>query len=464
MKEGVFSQGRPAVGRKRRRILWIGLLVVPLALCILVWRIPGREPRYLGKTRSEWFPYLWDISKGSLPGARLTNGVPESFPVLWSALQAEPPAWAGLYHAIPATLQAMLRLPQSAGIPFIRLEASRALLRSSSSPPFAARVVALWRELNEPVRQLLILILATEGRMQPAVEGIATNLRPLLIEALTDKDPELQALAAYTLLRVPGLSEGELRQVARLGLQISSRAVSASDYWNRLTLYRGSGVAGRRCLADVVSDGHAVVEDRFQLVLCLLDPERFPPAQYWESTGDLRRDRIRRQAVGELIDYSLQDEPLDELAAWFGKYLVSDLESPTHPRQAADLNLGLDSDRAMLLVKLSGNSRLDVAWFDALAKALSAPSPRVQWNAGKAILRLRAGSPSIVSAATLALESHQNPLIMLRILALAKVVPPEVASLVRALAGGETPEGWSKIPPEARDAARALLAATASGP
>ena len=370
-----------------------------------------------------------------------------------------------MYHSIPATLQAILNLPPSGGTNLIRAEAARALLRSSSVPSFAALVVSHWRELPGEKRLELIQSLAMEERLQPLAPRMDENLSPILRGTLIDKNPDLQTLAAYSLLRVPGLSEDDLRRIARLGLRLPSGMVRPSDYRIRLALYRGAGMAGRRVLAEVLSEGQAVAEDRTQLALCLLDPDRFSPAQYWESTGNLQRDAFRRRAVWELMDFvskTANAEPLDELATWLGRYLVSDLESQIQRDQAATRNRFLDDDRMRFLANLSGGSGSNSRWMDGLAGGLSASSSRVRLASAMAIVRIRGTSPEFVAAATSALLRQQDPVVMLRILAGAMVVPQEVASLVRTLAAGETPAGWREIPREGPEEARALLAAAAS--
>ncbi len=88
MRDGAFFQRPLNRSWIRRGFLWSGSLAALVALFFLFWGTRHREPQYLGKTQAQWFPYLWDLSKGPLPGSRLTDGAPESFPLLWSALRA----------------------------------------------------------------------------------------------------------------------------------------------------------------------------------------------------------------------------------------------------------------------------------------------------------------------------------------------------------------------------------------
>ncbi len=467
MREEAILERPPARTRIRRRILWVAILTGTIALVVLLWGTLNREPRYRGKTRAQWFPYLWDLSKGPLPGAALTNGALESFPVLWAALRAEAPGWAPQYHTLYGSLQSWvgLSLPPAVGDVYLRTRAANAVLRSAASPPFAKLVVSNWEDLPSSVRFDLVRALATEDRLQPLVARIGENLHPILSGMLTDTNLHLQTLAAYSLLRAPGLSEDDLRRIARLGRQRSSGKVNPNHYLMRLGLYRGAGRAERRVLADVLSEGQMVAEDRFQLPLCLLDPDRYPPAQYWESTGNLQRDWTRRRGVGELIAFVSQpteEIPPDELATWLGNYLISDLESATHADRAVVMNQILEAERLGFLSNLSSGLGSRSRWLDGLAEGFSASSPRVRLAAAMAIVRLRGTSLAFVAAATSALLRGQDPEVMLRILTAAKVVPAEVASLVHTLAAGEMPDGWREVPRGLSEAAQALVTAAAS--
>lgn len=462
MREESTLEEQPEQRWFRRRCLWVGMLAGILAMGLLLFGFVNREPRYQGKTSVEWFPYLWDLSKGPMPGSALTNGALGSFPVLWSALQSEPPGWTILYFGILSPLQSWITLPAPVSTSFIHAEAARAILQSSVSPAFAELVSSRWRELPRDLRIELISDLSTESRFQALVPKIGENLKPLLTRLLADADPDLQTLAAYVLLRVPGLSVPDLQRLGRLGRGLPSGMIQTSHYRIRLGLYRGTGVEGRRVMAEALSEGQAIAEDRVQLPLCLLDPGRFPIDEYWESTEDLQRDWQRRRAVIELIDFALSTEGLEELAPWFGRLLVSDITSEAHPDQAADRTRSLDGERRRILDKVSGSPASHLWCLDGLAEGLSAPSQSVRRKSAYAIARLNASSPAVTQAAAAALLRHEDTRVMLRILTQARVMPTEVAPLVQSLAAGETTDGWVDVSPAVVEAARALLTAVAA--
>ena len=462
MREESTFEGQPEQPGFRRRCIWVGMLAGILALGLLLFGLLNREPRYQGKTSTQWFPYSWDLSKGPIPGASLTNGAPETFPVLWAALHAKEPAWSSLYFGILSPLHTVLKLPPPLSVAFLHAEAARAILKSSVSPPFAELVGEHWRELSWNLRVELISDLGNERRMQAFVPQVGENLKPILLRLLEDKDPHLQTLAAYVLLRVRGLPEPALQRLGRIGRGLPSGMVQTSDYRIRLGLYRGSGMEGRRILAEALSGGQAVAEDRVQLYLCLLDPVRFPPDQYWESTGSLLRDWTRRRVVVELIEFALGSGGADEIGVWLGKLLVSDLRFTDRPEKEGIWNRTLNSERLRILGSIGAAIGPNPQWMDGLVSGLSATSPRVRTAAAKAIVAGRGATPTVLAAATAGLLRRQDPELMLRILTVAKVVPPEVAPLVQKLAAGETPAGWPPSSDTLIDEARMLLTA-ASG-
>ena len=433
-----------------------------LGLMGLVWLQNSREPRYRGKTSTQWFPYLWDFSKGPIPGAVLTNGAPESFPMLWSGLRKETPNWIGRCAALVNAFRANRKTLPGTTFFDVQTELERALLRSAQSRSFADLVASHWMELREVTRRELLQALAGDLRLGSIAPRVAENLEPILYPLLSSQDLESQQLAARLLLQLPNLQIEQLRRIARVGLSFPSGAWPYSQFWPSLYSFGGAGMAGRRAVAEVLAEQPEMHGDRFRLPLCLLDPERYPASGYWEPSGDLQRDLTRRVAVGEGI-HLLAGGRLEEFAPWLEGYLLRDIESRDHPEEASVLNRKLDEDRFRFLsnqsVGLNDNSR----WLDAVSKGLAATSARVRLAAAMAIVRGRGKSPAVTQSATAALLRRQDPEVMLRILTLAKVVPPEVAPLIQKLATGETPVGWPSVSSDVTDEARALLGAVGAG-
>lgn len=305
------------------------------------------------------------------------------------------------------------------------------------------------------------MFLAYEYQRSPLSPEGVRNLEPVLFPLLEDSDTELQILAAASLLRALDLPLERLRRIAQLGVSIGSGTFPAGFFLPRLILYDGAGPEGRRAVAEVLAGGKEIHGERFTMPVFLLDPERHSMGEFWESTGELQRDLSRRQALGEWIDV-LSGGRLESFAPWLEGYLLRDVESREHPEEALILNQRLDDGRFRLVSGLGGGLPENSRWGNALAKGLSASSPRVRLAVAMAMVRSRARSPEVEAAATAALLRRQDPEVMLRILTVAKVVPDEVAPLIHQLADGETPGGWPPVSSDVADDARALLAAVNS--
>ena len=305
--------GEPARRWIRRRWIRAGMLAGVLALGGLLFGIPNGEPRYRGKTSSQWFPYFWDFSKGPIPGAALTNGAPESFPGLWSSLREETPKWVELYEALVNELSVKWKTPRGRNFYDVQAEMKLAVLRSAASRPFANLVVSNWMELPDLKRRYLLHGLVNDVRLVPIAPDVVANLESVVSPLLSTEDPECQWLAASLLLHLPKLQTEQLRRIARVALAFPSGSWRENQFWPRLYRYRGAGMPGRRGVAEVLAERPELHGDPFRLRLCLLDPERYPASGYWEPSGDLQRDLTRRLAVGEAIHF-LADGHLDEFA------------------------------------------------------------------------------------------------------------------------------------------------------
>ena len=462
MEEEPNLKGATARAGVGRWLVWGVVVAGTILLLVLGPSFLDRQPRYLGKTSTQWFPYFWDCAKGPLPGAALTNGVPASFPVLWRAVGLEPPRWVEWVREFSSVLATKAANPPGMAVFDSRTETDMTFLKNCASRPFADLVVLHWGELAGFRRRDLLIRLALDSRLTPQAADVSRNLQPALFPLLTDPDKDLQFFAAASLLHAPNLPDDSLRRIAGIGVSLRSGTYRSSQFLPKLVMYHGAGAAGRRVLADALASETGVQVDRFLMPVFLLDPEQHPIGEYWKSTGDPQRDWTRRKAVGEWIDQLDTGGP-EEFAPWLEGYLLRDVESREHPEEAKALNQSFDEERFRFLSGVGRRLSDTPRWESALTQGLLATSPRVRMAAGMALVRGRGKSPTVLGAAAAALLRHQDPEVMLRLFAGAKVLPPELVPLVKSLAAGESPPGWPPISSDVKEDAQALLAALRDG-
>lgn len=138
----------------RARALWLipGILFAVACAALLV-RI-SLEPRHLGKTAGQWFPFFPQGGQGfaNLPG-ELTTGELETLPVLIAATKLREASWLPYTRYLPQKVASKIPQPINAW----------QLLEAGREPELALLILTQARELPARVESLVRALAAGES-------------------------------------------------------------------------------------------------------------------------------------------------------------------------------------------------------------------------------------------------------------------------------------------------------------
>jgi hypothetical protein len=194
------------------------------------------------------------------------------------------------------------------------------------------------------------------------------------------------------------------------------------------------------------------------LALSRLDPVHFPPDRFLALAPDPANRRERVVVLGVLLS-DMHREPLlpADLGVWLEQFLSFD--GFDQPAGDPSGDRFVDQFRALSLLHLiSRQSRISPEVQRALFRGVTNSSPYIRRASAAVLSQVRNPAPSTVDRAAALFSEGWEPEFMLQFLVNAWVIPRSVDGMVRDLASGVKPIGWTaKLSLSPEQARRAVL-------
>ena len=445
--QGEFSNP-PSRLRPRYRIGGL-LLLVLLGVLSREWVLRRSEPRYLGRTEREWFP-VW--SQRAFPGASLTNAPPAALPMLLAAMRRPDSPWVRSWNGIAG------RFSDTPGISLrgadaweVRYFATFALLHSAARADFAEAMMGRFDSLPISEREAIIQY---AGRDEVPM-GTILQLSPLLIRILNGSDDRFALIAGHALARNPALARphaARLVAVLAAWMQKASKEERAPrDNLARIGDLGPLSPAAVQPLVSLVDSKRIWKQTPLLLALSRLDPEHFPSDRFLASAPDPANRRERVVVLGLLLNDVLRKPvPPADFGVWVEQFLS--FEGFDEPAGDVSGNRFVDQFKVLyLLHQISRQSRISPEVQRALLRGVRNPSPYIRRASATVLAQVRSPAPNAVDRAAILLSEGWEPAFMLQVLVNARMIPSSVDGIVRELASGVTPTGWtpkSSLSPE----------------
>ena len=442
----------------RAHALWLipGILFALVFVALLV-RI-SLEPRYLGKTAGQWFPFF---PKGgqrfvNLP-EELTTGKMETLPVLIAATQLQAPWWLPYTRFLPQKVAS--KIPQPVDVRQIQSFAAYAISESAQSPRFAKALAEHLEEL--PLDAQLQLNQIYEG---PSKALIDARLLPVFKRKLRTAAFRERVALAYQLLRFEGLSDDTLRDLIALVVEFVEPAANRSKRTaDPATLFALLGRVGPISETLTVPLRHLLprlaAKERFELRLALtrLNPVTFTASSLFAEAADSKEAFAQFESVHFLFKNASRDHALSE-------NLGPILEECLRYHGGSEREDVVVRNKVSMLMEFAFRTppALPPGWVDSFLVGLDDPSRLVRRASAWTLYQLKATSHEAIARAGQLLEAGREPELALLILTQARELPARVEPLVRALAAGEPVKNWTPEPPPDREVTEPARVATRS--
>jgi hypothetical protein len=414
-----------------------------LAAIILCWIAAYlREPRYLGRTAGEWFP-RWQTANGRGTSTWvLTNEPPEFFPVLVKASRMSDGPTAAVWKIAMETFpdEWLTRFPQPVPAEQVRMQSISLMARGCQRPDFAERVSRGFDELDTDAQKELLHNL---GRFRAGVK----NTLPLVERQLGSQDPDLRLLAVWALSSSPDLARPHAARLVETLVEIDGKTNALGLRYSMVLglLFRTaewspldpSVIHG---IAHFVNHPQPRIRVDSRLALARLDPLAYPIERYFAQ--ELPRAKpADMEAVSGFFRMAFgRRRPMPEIGPWLALALKAEWD-PSVARPPVRDPLG--NLKMEILRIVSQYPTVATGAVDAILPLLDSPDAGLRRVSGEALERIGPQAPDSVPRLAAALQAGRMPVSMLRLLVAYGRLPTDVEPLVRRLAAGTSPEGWT---------------------